>query len=385
MERPEHSTTTIVNRLFLGFRYVCFLLGSTLVILAALETVASGGIYLRWKQWSRRENAPCYKAYPQESKEYYRELEEVFGARVQGSTMRYSPFELWKNQDYSAKLINIKNGLRVTLFNKTAPPDKRVFFMGGSAMWGDGVWDSFTIPSLVSKMLNTESSKRVYEGSNFGERAYNIFQEYVRLSRLLAEGSRPDIVVFLDGANEIGATFESGSPRLHYDYLAIRDRFEHRSLINYLDDSYTLRVLRGVARRPRTTQINHDGKLAEEIGDWYCAIKGQIEALAMRYNFKPVFLWQPMLIPQLKNLSDYERHIFAKTPAGLSSLAAQTYRTMDFRIKNGSLGEVYDVSKIFAANSETVYVDVFHVGPQGNTVLATRIVEILRELDDPKE
>ena len=385
MERPEQSTRTIVNRLFLGFRYVCFLLGSTLAILAVLEIVSSGVIYLRWKQWVRRENAPCYKQYPEESKEYYRELEEVFGARVHGSTMRYSPFELWKNQDYAGKLINIKNGLRVTLFNKGTPPDKRVFFMGGSAMWGDGVWDSFTVPSLVSKMLNAESSKRVYEGSNYGERAYNIFQEYVRLSRLLAEGLRPDIVVFLDGANEIGATFESGSPRLHYDYLAIRDRFEHRSLINYLGDSYTMRVLGGVSRRLHTSQNNDDGELAEEIGDWYHAIKRQIEALAMTYNFKPVFLWQPMLIPQLKNLSDYERHISAKTPPGLSSLAARVYSTMDLRVKSGALGRVYDVSKIFAANSETVYVDVFHVGPQGNTVLATRIVEILRELDGPTE
>ena len=385
MEKREQSATTIVNRLFLGSRYVCFLLGSTLLILAALEIVCSGVIYLRWKHWTRREDAPCYKQYPKESKEYYRELGEIFGARVQGSTLQYSPFELWKNQDYAGKLINIKSGLRVTLFNKGTPPDKKVFFMGGSAMWGDGVWDSFTIPSLVSKTLNAESSTRVYEVSNFGERAYNIFQEYIRLSRLLAEGSRPDIVVFLDGANEIGVTFESGSPHLHYDYLAIRDRFEHRSLLNYLNDSYTMRVLRGALRRLQAPQKDDDERLAEEIADWYYSIKSQVEALGIRYNFRPVFLWQPMLIPQLKNFSDYERHISANTDAGLSSLAAQVYKTMDLRIKSGSLGKVYDVSKIFAANSETVYVDVFHVGPQGNTALATRIVEILREIDGQTE
>lgn len=78
----------------------------------------------------------------------------------------------------------------------------RVFFFGGSTTFGYGVADGETIPARLEERLRARYPERDVRVFNFGRGHYFSGQELALLTRLLAEGQRPDLVLFLDGYNE---------------------------------------------------------------------------------------------------------------------------------------------------------------------------------------
>lgn len=81
-------------------------------------------------------------------------------------------------------------------------PGTKVFFFGGSTSFGYGVADGETIPARLEERLRARWPERDVRVFNFGRGHYFSGQEQALLSRLLAEGHRPDLAVFLDGYNE---------------------------------------------------------------------------------------------------------------------------------------------------------------------------------------
>ena len=56
-------------------------------------------------------------------------------------------------------------------------------------MWGTGVNDENTIPSLFSV-----KSKKKYRSVNYGESGYSAYQEYLFFNLKLIEGIKPQLV-----------------------------------------------------------------------------------------------------------------------------------------------------------------------------------------------
>ena len=112
---------------------------------------------------------------------------------------QYLSFVGWRRFPYDGETVKInENGVRRTV--DRTPNDKSskaIFFFGGSTMWGSGVSDEFTIPSVFASITQD------YEAFNFGEAAYTAHQSLETLIKLLQAGERPDVVVFYDGVNEI--------------------------------------------------------------------------------------------------------------------------------------------------------------------------------------
>ena len=91
---------------------------------------------------------------------------------MQCSAEDWHPYVYWRRKPYTGKYINIdEKGLRKTIYPIDEPvkkkPVKKVFMFGGSTMWGSGVKDEFTIPSLVGSGLAKQSIHA--EVTNFGE------------------------------------------------------------------------------------------------------------------------------------------------------------------------------------------------------------------------
>ena len=68
---------------------------------------------------------------------------------------------------------------------------------GGSACWGYGARDDYTMPSELSRRLNAATPHfHVY---NYGEPGYTFTQGVLSLITRLQAGARPDYVIFYDG------------------------------------------------------------------------------------------------------------------------------------------------------------------------------------------
>jgi lysophospholipase L1-like esterase len=89
-------------------------------------------------------------------------------------------------------------------------PATKLFFFGGSTMWGTGARDDFTIPSLISKSLY--GSKVNTKIVNYGESSYVSTQEMIFLINQLQQGNIPDVVVFYDGYNDTRLTYMHKRP-----------------------------------------------------------------------------------------------------------------------------------------------------------------------------
>lgn len=82
---------------------------------------------------------------------------------------------------------------------------KTVFMFGGSTTFGHGSLSAFTLPAAAQGILSPTG----WTVFNFGSQAYDQTREIEKLVFLLKEGYRPDVVLFLDGLNDIIGTARS--------------------------------------------------------------------------------------------------------------------------------------------------------------------------------
>ncbi|MGI9420494.1 MAG: SGNH/GDSL hydrolase family protein [Geminicoccaceae bacterium] len=109
----------------------------------------------------------------------------------------YEAFYGWRYQPFQGRTVNIDDeGRRISVQHETAGPERSVAFFGGSTMWGVGADDGGTIPSLFGN-LNPDR-----EVVNFGAIGFNAHQELNLMIMKLAEGYRPEAVIFYDGVND---------------------------------------------------------------------------------------------------------------------------------------------------------------------------------------
>jgi hypothetical protein len=143
-----------------------------------------------------RANFPVYKNKAQASI-FYKELYKI--------KLEYRSYFEWRALAFNGYAINIdSNGIRSTIdYHPAVPKNKSISFFGGSTIWGFGVNDSSTIPSLFSKNSNGE-----YTITNYGEQGYRAFQSLQLMQIYFINKNLSDIVVFYDGANNYRALNE---------------------------------------------------------------------------------------------------------------------------------------------------------------------------------
>ena len=125
------------------------------------------------------------------AKQHYNELSQL--------KSDYKSFIGWRRKPFQGDTINIggRYAQRRTINDGTDKSNK-VYFFGGSAIWGSGVRDDGTIPSQFAATTG-------FWSENFGESGYTAHQDLMLLMQLLQDGHRPGIVVFYDGVNDVEA------------------------------------------------------------------------------------------------------------------------------------------------------------------------------------
>ena len=376
------------------------LLGFYALALIALETGLRG--VFAWRDRSDpppapvadlRAALPAYEGATYDPVETWREIWD-------GSDrwLRYEPYTVWRRSDNGALVSVDERGRRATHHNSSEPDALEVWTLGGSTMWGMGVPDAETIPSHLARLLNQWGvDTRV---SNLGRTGFVSMQEVLELLRALQSGSRPDIVVVYDGANEaIGAVEAPEIPNPHYLMKRIRGLFEgeqselQRPWRALLEQTAFYRLSRSLRARSGLLPEAPPTKPREApptppngaLGAEYLARNyGFIDALAVDNGFVPFFFFQPRPGVGEKPLHESEREILAQ----LAENPEQVWILEFTRALRAGIGErierggvprrTLDIADVFADVSEAVYIDWVHVSHRGNRIVAQRLFEILQ-------
>ncbi len=306
---------------------------------------------------------------------------EAYFAESNSPNMHFQvfPYYHWRKAPFEGKAINVDSeSNRVTI--KATPPlpnAKKVFMFGGSALWGTGSSDKYTIPSQLQTLLGP-----TYDVTNFGENAFVSVQELNVLLEQLAKGAKPDIVIFYDGPIDIyTGLYSPGKPR--------HPQFSAEDYTSKSDTSYLLLKLLEKTNYIAITERIKKLRKKDPLSEWeasvlpnlesnamqtiesYQHLMKQVKALGRAYGFKVYHIWQPILLTEKKPKTADEQAIVAATSIPL----VKSYEIAEKIVKDKLSKEdnfIY-MADIFNNVKEPIYFDFCHVGPKGNQIIAQKI------------
>jgi lysophospholipase L1-like esterase len=301
----------------------------------------------------------------------------------------FTPFSIWSIPQWHSKYIN-NDETETGVLRRTANPTGKtcatknsvnVWVFGGSTVYGTGVPDLATLPSYLSRQLNSvgRDCKIV---SNFGVEGYVSNQELIVLLEQL-KTHRPEIVVFYDGINDAGTGEDLNKPPLpYYDFQTIKDRVEGsiRGRFDFVKSSHAFRLAAMLGRAvrgksPSTAQVAQRRAKAGAVLDNYEGNLRLARALGAAYGFETYAFWQPSLYYGRKPLVPFEQNelsVSDRSPAIIAS-----YEEAESRAAQCGcfvfLGDVFDSIK------EPLYLDVAHLGPRGNELAAQAVAKYIED------
>jgi lysophospholipase L1-like esterase len=325
-----------------------------------------------------RDRADCYHD--------ARWAKELFREQKKSKRVRWQPYVHWQRQPFRGEYINIdENGRRVTQ-NPSGTESPRVFVFGGSTVWGTGVRDAYTIPSLLSGAL--EEIGRPAHVTNFGETGYVSTQALIALVRELQAHNVPEFVVFYDGANDVFAAVQEGAAGLPQNEQERRREFRvvGGSPLRLLLAAFwkleglhaAVAWLRGDVEGTETPARYR--ALADEIVATYAANVRTVAALAREWDFEALFYWQPTSFTR-RALTAYERRATGWQLSRHRDLQLMTNRSLRTNEALAAIPVFHDVSALLDDVAEPMFIDFCHLGERANGLVAARIaVDVARAL-----
>jgi lysophospholipase L1-like esterase len=319
--------------------------------------------------------------------EFARE-EKMLAAREQsGLPTAWEPFVYWRGEPFSGKYINIdQQGRRATWNPPPSGADRpRVFFFGGSAMWGAGSRDDHTIPSLVTKNLFDHGY--AVESINCAQKAYVSTQEVIALMRELQAGNVPDLVIFLDGFNDVCSSEVNEAAGCT---LLERERFAEFRMVREPALSLLGRALHGMAVGrwasgnrgwvPVSGKWESSDAMVRATMNVYVSNVRIVESVKKSYGFDAIYCWQPVLYEK-RSLSPYERNALTgyQKIQDACHLAWQSARRLSEESRRADvkdaprlcyLGDVFNWPEW---DGKTAFIDRCHLTEKANAAVAREI------------
>ncbi len=320
---------------------------------------------------------------PEDTAAWYPEFTREYDAL---RPQRWQPYIYWgRLPNFHGTYINLDSaGHRITPQpSSPATPRARVFFFGGSTMWGTAQRDDHTIAAEASRRLQPLAGPGArIEVTNFGETGYTFTQEVLQLMLALREGARPDVVVFYDGINDVVATVQLGEPGLPQNEMNRANDFAVGRILSRTGvdqglqrDARALKYLvheamqqfalvawaQSLKRRPAAPFIPAE-RGAVETARAYVETMRWVEALGAQYHFQPVYVWQPTVHATLKVPTAYEQRLLRRIAAdSFHHRQQEIHRLMpallDSAARAVAPGRFVDAYRTFAGDSLPVFVD----------------------------
>lgn len=309
---------------------------------------------------------------------------------AESSRLRWESYVYWRRQPYRGGCINITaDGLRVVPGQETgfaaARPLRKLFVFGGSAVWGTGARDAFTLPALLGRELKHQGVDT--EVVNFGESGYVSTQEVIALLLQLQKGNIPDFAIFYDGANDIYSAYQQGAAGLpqnefnrvkEFNILTRPGDLFKAALQGAANQSAVMRLIKSAGRRTGIDRNNEDlGPERAEIiiAKAAATYRGNMELvrhLAAAYGFQYVFYWQPTVFEK-ENPTSHEKSEYEKQ-RHLAPLIREAYRRLsDLACASKDQENFRGLQGVFSQETNSVYIDWIHLSEKGNEIVAREI------------
>jgi len=363
-------------------------------IAAGLFGLLEGGLSLALRvkhRFSQAELRPDWRvdadAYPDRSwvTKYYDEFRA-------SDAVRWRPYVYWRRGAFRGAYINVDaTGIRRTSGTAPAPASGRsirIFMFGGSALWGTGARDDFTIPSILARELENRGLRP--EVTNFGESGYVGTQEVIALLLRLQKGDRPDLVIFYDGVNDTYSAYQqhvAGLPQNEFNRVtefnlsSASGRLRAMVLRDAAGSLSTVQVLgallgkAGMPARAGAERLVGDALAPDNppggsgVAATYFGNMELLSALGEHYHFKCLLYWQPTIF-QKTTLTRYEEMERRKAQA-FEGFFRETYAIVGQRRPAAESDAAFrDLSQLFSDVRQPIFVDWVHVGESGNATIA---------------
>ncbi len=312
--------------------------------------------------------------------ETFRDLDRAW------SKVRYRPFVGWYVPDYASRYVNVRAGERRSYeppAGAAKPLD--IVFLGGSTMFGFGLRDEFTVSSAFAKYA--QQAGIPVEVHNYGVPGFTNYQEALLLDQLLAQGQRPDLIVFYDGINDV--LLNLSKPYFETTPLAdpsqafapdFAQTLERRREAGFGIDG-AVDSDQGASPRTRTPVPPADRQVAALFEVYQRGID-LARTRAGQYGIPTVNLWQPSIFSRNPGDPDEAavgRLIGWDTPE-LFDAWRGLWRALEARLPSG----VDDLSGAVDSSGEPVYYDGIHPNEAGADLIGKaafdRVEPQLRQL-----
>ena len=316
-------------------------------------------------------------------------------ALQQPTPVHWRPYVYVRRGSYRGPHVTIDADGRRRTWQPDGLPEsrRRMFVFGGSAVWGQGARDDYTVPSCISKAL-FEAGLNV-EVTNFGECAFVTTQEVIVLLRELHKGNIPDVVVFYDGVNDMLSAYQNRTTGLPQHEANRRlDLNLRRSNSRMLQEigtnvrvklwgfgllSATVRRRLGM-KRPRVDwrgfpDTTPEGDLQQDVVRVYEANMKVVEALGKGFGFSARFYWQPTVYAK-SSLTPYEEELSKRFSvfSGFFTGVYDCLRGADHLERDYPFR---DLSNLFTDPDEPYFYDFCHITEKGNEVVGREIAKDL--------
>jgi len=279
---------------------------------------------------------------------------------IASNSFEYAPWAEFKLIDFEGKYVNSKGFLRKSdpwiHFGRGADTLK-IFFFGGSTMFGFNITDKESITSAFINVSNEKcpdcKSIKVY---NYGVLSYYSYNELMLFHHLLTINQRPDIVVFLDGLNDLFMVQASGK-RLPWYYFRLKE-----NIYNSKDSTLSLFQL-----HPGQTSTS----AAEGAINNYMENVSHIRKISGAFNVTPFFFIQPV---------PYYNYPGRKNDPVVDSSRNEIIEYGYTVLKSfcDSTQNMYFLGDILSHETKPPFIDEIHYSPHMNRMIAEEIFKRLQ-------
>jgi hypothetical protein len=300
------------------------------------------------------------------AEDLFRDLNGYYGNEgAAHGWVRWDSMLGWRVRDGESEHVNVIDGARRTI----APPASsspfagrplRVWFFGGSTMFGLGQRDDHTIPSELVRLAAEDGL--VIEAVNLGVMAYVNWQEVMAFSERLTRGDTADLAVFYDGANEASTADQRA------ELGDVDDRRIARQLVSEHDIDKVKDEVR-IDGGPREAGVDGVPIAAQQ----YVRGVELAQAIGTAYGVPTAFVWQPSLLT--KRMTEHDRE--AADAVGVEFMPQGGPNVVLDEILELGANPI-DLTTALDGVDRPVYLDRAHTNEYGAAVIAGALYEALR-------
>lgn len=315
--------------------------------------------------------------------QYHREIEEIFNNPSNQASNKWQPLGLWCAPRYHGKYVNIdKYNLRRTINlrknNFDNNHDKlRICFFGGSHAWGWEVRDESTIPS---KLLNFRNDAII---ENHGQLGYVSSQSVIAFMQRIKYEPKPDIVIFIDGFNDVYSAYQSGIAGIEQNAISRKQRYDGQNTESifdlYFKKSELLNLIRSISSQKKINKNQNSSDnnqlLTQSIINSYKQNVFLLDKITSAHNIKAFYIWMPTIFDK-PNLTKYEKSLLP-----MIDFCKPLYKSVQLILESNKSQSPHfiNLSNIFYQDKAPIFVDPWHYNEHANYLIAKKINELINQ------